>query len=243
MFRRGGKQRMFRRDIRPTIAWARPRDRRAAMSPFAILLGGDLTVTPRVMALVAGARVIAADSGIRHAAVLGVTPELWVGDFDSSSPADFAAHPDVPRETFPAAKDKTDGELAIDIAIGHGATALVIVGAFGGPRADHAFLHLALAIRMAERGIGVTLTSGSQEGRPVLPGENRFGYPDGMLFSVLGFTNLDGLSIAGAEWPLDRIHMPFGSSLTISNKVAGNLIVTLASGRALLVAQTSELNS
>jgi thiamine pyrophosphokinase len=215
----------------------------AAMSLFAILLGGDLTVTTRVSALVDGARVIAADSGIRHAAALGVTPELWVGDFDSSSDADYAAYPDVPRETFPAAKDKTDGELAIDIAIDHGATRLVVVGAFGGPRADHAFLHLALAVQLAERGFDVTLTSGSQEGRPVMPGENRFDLPDGTLFSVLGFTDLDGLSIVGAEWPLDHIHMPFGSSLTISNKVAGDLVVTLASGRALLVAQSSELNS
>jgi thiamine pyrophosphokinase len=213
------------------------------MSLFAILLGGDLTVTPRVLALVSGARVTAADSGIRHAAALGVTPELWVGDFDSSSDADFAAHPDVPRETFPAAKDKTDGELAIDIAIQHGATSLVIVGAFGGSRADHAFLHLALAVRLAERGFDVTLTSGSQEGRPLTIGENRFDFSSGTLFSVLGFTDLDGLSIAGAEWPLDRIHMPFGSSLTISNKVSGDLTVTLASGRALLVAQTLELNS
>ncbi len=213
------------------------------MSLFAILLGGDLTVTPRVSALVAGARVIAADSGIRHAGALGVTPELWVGDFDSSSEADYAAYPDVPRETFPAAKDKTDGELAIDIAIRRGATRLIVVGAFGGPRADHAFLHLALAVRLAERGFEVTLTSGSQEGRPVVVGENRFDYPHGTLFSVLGFTDLSGLSIAGAEWPLDRIHMPFGSSLTISNKVRGDLAVTLASGRALLVAQSLESNS
>lgn len=213
------------------------------MSLFAILLGGDLTVTPRVSALAAGARVIAADSGIRHAGALGVTPELWVGDFDSSSDADYAAYPNVPRETFPAAKDKTDGELAIDIAIRRGATRLIVVGAFGGPRADHAFLHLALAVRLAERGFEVTLTSGSQEGRPVVVGENRFDYPYGTLFSVLGFTDLSGLSIAGAEWPLDRIHMPFGSSLTISNKVRGDLAVTLASGRALLVAQSLESNS
>lgn len=42
------------------------------MSLFVILLGGDLTVTPRLAAQVAGARAIAADSGIRHAAALGV---------------------------------------------------------------------------------------------------------------------------------------------------------------------------
>ncbi|MFH1795702.1 MAG: thiamine diphosphokinase [Pseudomonadota bacterium] len=213
------------------------------MSLFSILLGGELTVTPRVVALSAGARVIAADSGIRHAAALGVVPELWVGDFDSSSAEDFERHREVPRETFPAAKDKTDGELAIDIAIDRGATSLLILGAFGGERADHEFLHLALALRLAERGFDVTLTSGIQEGRPVLPGAHSFDYSYGTLFSILGFTDIEGLSISGAEWPLDRIHMDFGSSLTISNRVAGPLHVSLVSGRALLVAQTLEQQS
>lgn len=207
------------------------------MSTFVILLGGELTVTPRVAALSAGGRVIAADSGIRHAAALGIVPELWVGDFDSASAADFEAHRDVPRETFPAAKDKTDGELAIDIAIARGATSLVILGAFGGNRTDHEFLHLALAVRLAERGLEVTLSSGAQEGRPVLPGANAYDYGYGTLFSILGFTDLEGLSIEGAEWPLDRIHMEFGSSLTISNRATGPLGVVLGKGRALLVAQ------
>jgi thiamine pyrophosphokinase len=208
------------------------------MSLFAILLGGDLTVTRRVRALCDGARVIAADSGIRHAAALGVVPELWVGDFDSSSADDLAAHRDVPRRTFPAAKDMTDGELAVDIAIAGGATRLALLGAFGGMRTDHEFLHLSLAVRLAERGLDVTLSSGSQEGRPILPGRHDFDYAHGTLFSVLAFTDLDGLSIAGAEWPLDQVAMAFGSSLTISNRVTGPLSVSLERGRALLVAQT-----
>ena len=58
------------------------------MSRFIILLGGKLVRTPRLDAQMAGARVIAADAGMCHAAMLGVVPELWVGDFDSA-PADL----------------------------------------------------------------------------------------------------------------------------------------------------------
>ena len=54
------------------------------MTCFAILLGGDLTVTPRLKSQIRGARVIAADSGMMHAAALHIMPELWVGDFDSA---------------------------------------------------------------------------------------------------------------------------------------------------------------
>jgi thiamine pyrophosphokinase len=163
-------------------------------------------------------------------------PELWLGDFDSV-PSDldprFAG---LPRETFPAEKDRTDGELAIDAALSLGATSLVLVGAFGGPRADHAFLHLALALRLAEAGTEVLLTSGRQEALPLLPGAASFDYDDGMLFSVLAFSELFGLSEEGAKWPLNDVNVPFGSSLTLSNEVRGSLRISLGSGRALLLA-------
>lgn len=206
------------------------------MSIFTILLGGDLVRTSRLEEQTATTRVIAADSGIRHANTLGLAPELWVGDFDSVTVAMAASYPEVQREVFPAGKDKTDGELAIDAALSRGATSLVIVGAFGGPRADHAHLHLALAIRLAEVGVPVILTSGAQEGVPLLPGKASFDYEPGTVFSVLEFSDLSRLTVRGARWPLKAVEVPFGSSLTISNEVTGKLAVELGSGRALLLA-------
>jgi thiamine pyrophosphokinase len=207
-----------------------------AMSRFVILLGGELVRTPRVDREVVGARVIAADGGMRHAATLGVVPELWTGDFDSVSDALVAEWARVPREVFPAGKDMTDGELAVVAALARGATSLLLAGAFGGPRADHAFLHLALALRLSEQGVPTVVTGGAQEGHPLPIGRTAFDYAPGTQFSILGFSDLAGLSVEGARWPLDRIDMPFGSSLTISNEVTDNLQISLESGRAMLVA-------
>lgn len=206
------------------------------MSRFTILLGGDLVRTPLLDAQLAGTRVIAADSGIRHAGMLGVVPELWTGDFDSVTAEQRAAHAEVPTAIFPADKDLTDGELAVEAAIERGARGLVLAGAFGGSRADHAFLHLAAALRLAERGLDVILTSGRQEGRPLLPGEISFDYPPGTLFSVVGFGSLSGLSLRGVKWPLAGRDVPFGSSLTLSNQVTGRLVAKLEDGRAMLLA-------
>ena len=206
------------------------------MTRFAILLGGDLVATPRLARQLDGVRVIAADSGMKHAAALGLTPELWTGDFDSVDDAMRSAHADVPVEAFPAEKDQTDGEIAIEAALARGARELVLVGAFGGARADHAFLHLAAALRLAEAGTACLLTSGHQEGVPLLPGASRFDYEAGTVFSVLPFSDLSGLSLSGAKWPLADRFVPFGSSLTLSNEVAGDLTATLSSGRALLIA-------
>lgn len=206
------------------------------MSTFTILLGGDLIRTPLLDRQVEGSRVIAADAGIGHARMLGLVPELWVGDFDSvpaDLPADLAS---VPRKVFPAEKDMTDGELAIAAALQRGATSLVLAGAFGGKRADHAFLHLALGVRLAEEGTKVLLTSGAQEGVPLLPGKAGFDYAGGTLFSILGFSDLSGLTVTGAQWLLNHVDVAFGSSLTISNAVKGRLEIALGHGRALLLA-------
>ena len=193
------------------------------MNAFTLLLGGELVRTPSVDAQTAGTRVIAADAGIRHAAPLGLAPELWVGDFNSV-PAELRdAFPEVRAQVFPADKDRTDGEIAIDAALALGARILVMAGAFGGPRADHAFLHLAAAVRLAEAGIDVVLTSGPQEGVPLPSGTNRVrlcarhAVLDHRLFRTLR------ARLAGAKWPLTAIDLPFGSSLTISNAVSGRL--------------------
>lgn len=206
------------------------------MSRFTLLLGGDLTVTPRLIAQIADSRVIAADSGMRHARELALVPELWVGDFDSTTVLLERAYPDIPRERFPAEKDKTDGELAVAAALAKGATSLVLAGAFGGIRSDHALLHLALALRLAEQGVDVLLTSGTQEGMPLRPGRMEYDFADATLFSIVGFSDLSGLSVSGARWPLHQVEVPLGSSWTVSNAVEGRLAVELGAGRALLIA-------
>jgi thiamine pyrophosphokinase len=208
----------------------------AAMSRFTLLLGGDLIVTPRLRAQIAGTRVVAADSGLLHAAPLKIAPELWVGDFDSAEPEWLDAYEDMERVVYSSDKDNTDGEIAIHEALKRGATSLVLAGAFGGPRTDHAFLHLALAIQLAERGVPALLTSGTQEGSVVAHGGREYDYAPGTTFSILGFSELRGLTVEGAKWPLDDVVVPFGSSLTISNVVKSELVVRLREGRALLVA-------
>jgi thiamine pyrophosphokinase len=71
-------------------------------------------------------------------------------------------------------------------------------------------------------------------------GKAGFDYADGTLFSILGFSELAGLTVTGAKWPLDQVEVAFGSSLTISNEVkfdkTGGLDIALGHGRALLLA-------
>lgn len=206
-------------------------------STFAILLGGTLEIDDRVRALVTGARVIAADGGMAHAGPLGLEPELWVGDFDSTAPDLLDQHDAVSRLPFAAEKDITDGEIAIEEAISRGAGRLVLVGAFAGERTDHALTHLLQAVTLAERGLEVVLTSGTEEATPLLPGSSTFELPAGSLFSVIALEPLTGLSLYGAKYPLDRADIAFAASRTISNVATGRLSVSLEAGRGLLLAR------
>ena len=211
-------------------------------STFAVLLGGALEIDDRVLALMQGVRVIAADGGMRHAQSLGVLPEVWVGDFDSTPEGLSEFHAATPRMPFPAEKNFTDGELAIEQAIERGATRLVLVGSFGGPRTDHALSHLLQAVTLAERGFDVVLTSGIEEAVPLLPGSRVLDLPAGSLFSVVAFTALTGLSLAGAKYPLDEADIAFGASRTISNVAEGPVTASLGSGRALIIARPHDFS-
>ena len=205
---------------------------------FAILLDGDCRPTPRLLGQTGGARAIAADGGIRHAEPLGLAPELWVGDFDSASDAMQTRYGDVPRQRHPARKALSDGELAVMAALERGARSILLCGALGGARSDHLLFHVPLAVRIAARkGIEMTLSSGVEEAVPLLPGVPlRPDLPAGTRFSVIPLSDLSGLTIENAEWPLDAVEVEMGGSLTLSNIAHDRLCLTLEKGAAALVA-------
>ena len=205
------------------------------MSKFTILLGGDVTPTDRLRKQVAGSRVIAADSGIAHAPALGLSPELWVGDFDSAGSDLERMFAHVPRHVFPAAKDSTDGEIAISEALKQGATGLVLVGGFGG-QFDHVLAHAMLLMALARRGIQAVLTSGNEEAHALLQLLLFVDLAAGTRLSVIPLTEIKGLTISGVRWPLKERTVPRGSTLTLSNEcLGGRAALGLAEGEALVV--------
>lgn len=175
--------------------------------------------------------IVAADGGARHAAALGLKVDRWVGDFDSAAGNELTA----PREVHPTAKDQTDGELAVQMALDAGCTRLVFIGTFGG-RFDHTAALLLGAVRLAEQGLDVWLTSGDEHARPLAAGQSlRLHPPAGSTLSVVAVSELRGLSLNGVRWPLTGADVPLGSGWTLSNEVtAGEVTAKLQRGRALV---------
>lgn len=110
----------------------------ASPTPAIVFAGGDPPPRAVLHHLPGGARVIAADSGLEHAQALGCSVDVVVGDLDSVSTAalERARTEGAAIEQFPADKDATDLELALDAAVASGATRITVVGGHGG-RLDH----------------------------------------------------------------------------------------------------------
>ncbi len=204
------------------------------MTRFVILLAGTVVPTARLRRQIGDARIIAADGGIAHAAVLGVAPELWVGDFDSSTSEHAERFSRVPRLAFPVEKDATDGDIAISEAFRRGATEIILVGGFGG-QFDHVLAHGTMLLAMAKREIPCMMTSGNEEAYPLSWQINLEGLRPGTRISIVPTTDIKGLTLQGVRWPLQHRSIPFGSTLTLSNVTTEDVTLTMDAGAGLIL--------
>ena len=92
-----------------------------------------------------GDTLLAADGGTHHALALGLVPSVVIGDLDSLTVDDRqrTMEKGVHLLQYPADKNQTDLELALDYAIQQGFREILIIGALGG-RLDQTLGNLSL---------------------------------------------------------------------------------------------------
>jgi len=181
--------------------------------------------------------VIAVDGGGAVCLEAGVAPDVVLGDFDSLDAAALqelsAGGSRVVR--FPAHKDRTDLELAVDEARSAGASEIVLTCASSG-RLDHTLAAIATLLanpdlrpRLAEPDVTGWILS--LEGRPHIVLHGR-----GATVSLLAVSEPAVVSASGVEWPLDRFEIEPGSGLGASNVIADEAGADIAvAGGTLLV--------
>jgi thiamine pyrophosphokinase len=192
--------------------------------------------------------VVAADGGARHATPLGLDIDRWVGDGDSISEAELERLRDrgIPIDLVAVEKDESDTELAIQAAVAAGADEVIVLGAFGGSRLDHAIANLTLLAHPALGRRAAILLDRSARVRLVrAPG------PDGrsvfmpLLGRVGDFVSLipfggdaAGLTTSGLQYPLRDEALVLGSARGLSNvRRSDDASFTLGRG-AILVIET-----
>ena len=198
--------------------------------------------------------VIAADGGARHAAGLGIAIDAWVGDGDSIDADAMAAleSSGVPILRSSPHKDESDTELAVREAIARGATGVVVVGALGGERVDHALANIGL-LAMAElrdrpaslldaRSRISLIRAPTAAGEPLVhPLAGRIG--DLVSLLPLG-DGVVGVTTRGLRYPLSDEPLPAGPARGLSNvRERGDAVVTVRAGLLLVVESPATLGS
>jgi thiamine pyrophosphokinase len=183
-----------------------------------VFAGGPAPSASTAASLPADARIVAADSGAGHALALGLRVDVAVGDFDSIAPAelDELERADVRIERYPAAKDATDLELALDAAMALRPGRIVLVGGAGG-RLDHLLAELLLLGAETYAGPELDALLGPAKIH-VVRGERVLAGRTGELISLLALHGpAAGVTTDGLAYPLRGETLPPGSSRGISN--------------------------
>jgi thiamine pyrophosphokinase len=206
-----------------------------------IVAGGQ--VAPGDLELIApDDLVLAADGGAVPLVAAGRRPALLIGDLDSVTVAlvEELAATGVTIESFPEDKESSDLELALEHAITHGATQVVILGAFGGERLDHALAGGLLLADPAYRTVDLRAVHAGASVRVAHPGgELQLDGAVGDLVTLLPVAgDAHGVTTTGLRWPLSGATLRFGRSRGLSNEVAVRPASVQLDDGVLLVIET-----
>lgn len=200
---------------------------------------------PDLNAAIAHARkphvVIAADGGSVLAEELGLTPNLIVGDIDSS-PSELVekfekAGVEVRRYDH-ATKWETDTELALLAALEWKPGSIYVLGAIGG-RLDHSLANVMLLTNPRFADVGLHILDGIHE--LFVAHEGLWNDIPGKAGSTVSLIpvggSATGVETRGLHWPLKGETLPQGQGRGVSNLIEeeGNAAIRHESGILLVV--------
>lgn len=187
------------------------------------------------------AYLVAADKGLETMERLGMKPDLIVGDFDSSS-AELARKYErdgCELQVFNPVKDDTDTEIAVRACIERGYKEILLLGGTG-TRLDHVLGNLSLLALSHRLGAELILLDSNNRIRLLeanqtylLRKEEAFGD----YVSLVPFGGaVEGLTLHGMKYSLDKARMSGENSLGISNEITDTEAeISFEKGRLLLM--------
>lgn len=187
--------------------------------------------------------VIAADAGLLLCLAAGRTPDVCVGDFDST-PAEALAEAvaaGVEVRRYPPDKDQSDLHLALSVAREMGAQAVRFTAAFHG-RLDHTLA--ALGTVMAAAGLDAVCDEPEWIGYAVQAGDRgclELSESPGAVISIMVLGGAARVTAEGFRYPLHSAVLDPISSLGLSNvAVVPRQRVEVDSGGVLVIVNRSD---
>lgn len=180
---------------------------------------------------------VAVDRGVEHCLAVGIVPTLLIGDFDSvgTHVLDDKRLASVPRQRYPARKDASDLELALHVLSENPPHRVTLLGISGG-RTDHLLFNWLLPV-LQDWPFLIDLVDSTVQAFVVTPRRKLVVRArPGQLLSVLALVESQGVSTGGLEYPLENATLHPGSTVGLSNCVAGSAFaVSLTHGKLLVM--------
>lgn len=188
------------------------------------MLNGDEPGADDLKLLSACDAVVCADGAAQVLLKTNHPPTVIVGDMDSLKPDAYkwADALDIPMERHKPDKDQTDGELALDKALGLGAKSLLILGGHGG-RSAMFLANLKLLRTCHDQGVDASMVGHGESIRYVGAGQEHVW--TGRAGATLNLLSVDGdakVTLDGAQFPLKDQLLPRKSAVGVSNRITGD---------------------
>jgi thiamine pyrophosphokinase len=180
--------------------------------------------------------IICADGGTRHAYKMELTPDIIIGDLDSSAAEyiEYYKSKAVPVIRYSSDKDKTDTQICFEYALER-YDDIVLIGATG-TRLDHTLGNINILKLGADKGKRACIIDENNEiyvikDRIALQGKV------GDMLSLLPLSSVvEGVNLTGVQYPLIDATMEIGSSYGISNSFKEETIeLTIKSGYMIVI--------
>ncbi|SYZ73097.1 hypothetical protein TRIP_C21212 [Candidatus Zixiibacteriota bacterium] len=188
-----------------------------------------------------GTVTVAVDGGVRFFLKKKSYPDIIIGDFDSSPrlSARFLSRVEVIK--YPTAKDKTDSQLALELALFRQAEEIEIFAGIGQTEIDHTLGNIFLLElvnkfnRDFKRQVRARLSDRRVELAMVENNSAEFEGNKGDILSVIPLSANPMVDFSGLKFPSPSRSLRIGDSLSLRNQFVCKRVALKVVGKAIIV--------
>ena len=177
--------------------------------------------------------IICADGGIDIAQQGGITPDIVLGDLDSTKTKEI----DLPFIKFPKEKDDTDTMLCLKHGLCIGYKDFAIIGGIGG-RLDHTIANLQTLAYAKEHGAKAVMYSHNSTCLMLSGSEEiTLSKKDGFYLSLFSYSEkCEGITISGTKYELSKAELNSSFPLGVSNEFKDETAhISVEKGKLLII--------
>ena len=184
---------------------------------------------------------IAVDGGIQFFLKNNLRPDVLIGDFDSAPRLSKKYLSGIEVLRYPSKKNKTDSQLAIELALERGAESIILCGGLGSSEIDHTMGNIFLLdlINRFNKRHGKKCVA-----RLISPKSSVYLMHNdsivlnskvGNFLSIIPISESVALDFSGLVYPPPKKRLKFGDTLSLRNRFKGRRCQLKVGGKAIVV--------